>query len=71
VVVAGRAGDPGLLHSVQAAFTHGMDLSLLVSGVIAVIGVVLTLIFLPARPPRRSMDVEVPVSPLVTAESVV
>jgi hypothetical protein len=52
----------------QAAFTHGMDLSLLVSGVIAVVGVVLTLIFLPARPPR---GIEVPVSSLVTAESVV
>jgi DHA2 family multidrug resistance protein-like MFS transporter len=75
VVVAGRLGDSGLLHSVQSAFTHGMDLSLLVSAVIALAGVVLALVFLPARPTRTAGPAEVepqpPISPLAAAESVV
>ena len=48
--VAERAGDPGLLAAVQAAFTHGMSRSLLVAGALAVIGTVLALVVLPARP---------------------
>jgi EmrB/QacA subfamily drug resistance transporter len=75
VAVATRLGDPGLLHNVQSAFTHGMDLSLLVSGSVAVIGAILTLIFLPSRPPRPDTleedDPQVPISPLAAAESVV
>jgi MFS transporter, DHA2 family, multidrug resistance protein len=75
VAVAGRIGDPGLLDSIRAAFTHGMDLSLLVAGAVALAGAILTLIFLPARPPRPGTDTEAdpqaPVSPLAAAESVV
>jgi hypothetical protein len=35
---------------VQAAFTSGMDLALVVAGGVAVAGAVLALLFLPARP---------------------
>jgi MFS transporter, DHA2 family, multidrug resistance protein len=51
VAVAGKLGDPGLLESVRSAFTHGMDLSLMVAAGIALVGAVLALIYLPARPP--------------------
>ncbi|WP_312034332.1 DHA2 family efflux MFS transporter permease subunit [Actinoplanes sp. TBRC 11911] len=43
--------DPGMLHAVQAAFTHGMDMSLIVAGAIAAVGVVLAMVILPARTP--------------------
>jgi hypothetical protein len=36
-----------LLRSVDAAFVHGMDMALLVSAGIAVVGAVLTVVFLP------------------------
>jgi EmrB/QacA subfamily drug resistance transporter len=75
VVVATRLGDQGLLHSVQAAFTHGMNMSLLVAAVVALVGAVLALIFLPARPPGpdapEDVAAQAPVSPLAAAESVV
>jgi Na+/melibiose symporter-like transporter len=47
VAVAQQAGAPALLHSVRSAFTAGMDLALVVSGGIATVGLVLTLLFLP------------------------
>jgi len=64
VAVAGRLADPALLRSVQAAFTHGMDRSLVVAGVVALAGTVLALLFLPGRaaPPVESR-------PAVLAES--
>jgi hypothetical protein len=48
VAVAQKIKSASLLASVRTAFVHGMDLALLVSGGIAVAGIVLTLIFLPA-----------------------
>jgi hypothetical protein len=48
VAVAQKIHSAALLASVQAAFVHGMDLALLVSAGIALAGVVLTLVFLPA-----------------------
>jgi Na+/melibiose symporter-like transporter len=48
VAVASKLHSAALLASVRAAFVHGMDLSLAVSAGIAVAGVVLTVIFLPA-----------------------
>jgi DHA2 family multidrug resistance protein-like MFS transporter len=48
VVVAQRLGDAGLLGAVRAAFTSGMDASLLVAGVVAVVGAILAVIFLPS-----------------------
>jgi EmrB/QacA subfamily drug resistance transporter len=48
VAVAARAGSAGLLDSVRAAFVHGMSLSLLVAAVIALLGAVLALFFLPS-----------------------
>jgi MFS transporter, DHA2 family, multidrug resistance protein len=47
VAVAGRAHSAVLLHSVRAAFLHGLDLALLVSAGIAVAGVLLAILFLP------------------------
>ena len=48
VAVAQKLHSAALLASVQAAFVHGMDMALLVSAGIALAGVVLTLVFLPA-----------------------
>jgi Na+/melibiose symporter-like transporter len=47
VVVAQKIHSASLLESVHAAFVHGMDLALLVSGGIAVVGALLTAAFLP------------------------
>jgi hypothetical protein len=54
LAVARKIHSAQLLASVQAAFTHGMDLALLVSAGIAVAGAVLTLIFLPASNAPRT-----------------
>jgi EmrB/QacA subfamily drug resistance transporter len=45
--VAQQLHSPSFLASVRAAFVHGMDLALLVSAGSAVVGVVLTILFLP------------------------
>jgi MFS transporter, DHA2 family, multidrug resistance protein len=50
VEVAHQLGSAALLLTVRGAFVHGMDLLLGVCGGIAVVGVVLTLAFLPRRP---------------------
>jgi Na+/melibiose symporter-like transporter len=47
VAVAQKIHSALLLRSVDAAFVHGMDLALMVSAGIAVVGVVLTVAFLP------------------------
>ena len=47
VAVAQKLHSAALLRSVDAAFVHGMDLALLVSAAIAVVGAVLTVVFLP------------------------
>jgi EmrB/QacA subfamily drug resistance transporter len=73
VATAGGLGDQALLHSVQAAFTSGMDLALVVAGAVAVCGAGLALLFLPARPvvPDEHAAPLVPVPPPAAAESVV
>jgi DHA2 family multidrug resistance protein-like MFS transporter len=59
------AADPGQLHLVRVAFAHGMDVSLLVAGSVALAGAALALVLMPARP------AEPPVPPVsaVLAES--
>ena len=47
VAAARLIHSTALLHSVRAAFVHGMDLALLVSGGIAAAGVLLAAVFLP------------------------
>jgi EmrB/QacA subfamily drug resistance transporter len=59
--VAVAAKDPGLLHAVRTAFTHGMDTSLLVAAAIAAAGVVLALVMVPGREPAAPMERERPV----------
>jgi EmrB/QacA subfamily drug resistance transporter len=46
---AAQLHSPGLLRTVQAAYVHGLDMTLLVSAAIAAGGVVLALAFLPGR----------------------
>jgi hypothetical protein len=65
VAVAHQMRSASLLKSVQAAFVHGMDNALLVSAGIAVIGFLLTVVFLPkvnapneAVPARRDQEGE-------------
>jgi EmrB/QacA subfamily drug resistance transporter len=48
LAVAQRLRSASLLESVRAAFVHGMDVSLVVAAGIALAGLVLTLVFLPA-----------------------
>jgi hypothetical protein len=55
VAVASKVHSAALLASVQAAFVHGMDLALAVSAGIALAGVVLTLVFLPASNAPKKM----------------
>jgi MFS transporter, DHA2 family, multidrug resistance protein len=52
VEVADRLGSPELLLDVRSAFVDGLDRMLWVSAGVAVLGVLLTLLFLPARAPR-------------------
>jgi MFS transporter, DHA2 family, multidrug resistance protein len=47
VAVAQKLHSTVLLRSVDVAFVHGMDMALLVSAAIAVVGAVLTAVFLP------------------------
>jgi DHA2 family multidrug resistance protein-like MFS transporter len=47
VAVADKIHSPALLTSAHAAFVHGMDLALVVSGAVALVGVALTVGFLP------------------------
>ncbi|MCA2211968.1 DHA2 family efflux MFS transporter permease subunit [Jidongwangia harbinensis] len=64
IAVADRLGAPGLLDSVRTAFTHGMDVSLLAAAGVAVLGGLLTVLLVPARPPAVS-------GPAALAESAV
>jgi EmrB/QacA subfamily drug resistance transporter len=54
IAVAERLGATGLLDSVRTAFTHGMDVSLLVAAGVAVLGGLLTVVLVPARRPATS-----------------
>ena len=47
VAAADQIHSPALLTSAHTAFVHGMDLALVVSGAIALVGVALTVVFLP------------------------
>ena len=51
VAAAEQLHSPQLLDSVRAAFVHGIDRVLLVSGVLAAVGIVLAVVFLPRRVP--------------------
>ncbi|HLH68394.1 MAG TPA: MFS transporter [Candidatus Dormibacteraeota bacterium] len=55
LALASRVGSAGLAASVRAAFIHGMDAALLMSAGVAVVGAVLALVFLPARPARAAV----------------
>jgi EmrB/QacA subfamily drug resistance transporter len=59
VAVAQKLHSPALLTAVHRAFVHGMDLALLVSAGIALVGVVLTLLFLPQRNAAKPLTPEV------------
>jgi MFS transporter, DHA2 family, multidrug resistance protein len=50
VAVAEQLRSPTLLHSVRAAFVTGADQALVVSALIAIAGMVLAILFLPAAP---------------------
>ena len=65
VVVASKAGDTGLLEAVRAAFTHGMDVSLVTGAAVAATGAILAFVLLPGR----SAAAPVESGELVLAES--
>lgn len=50
VAVAARTGSASLSRSVRVAFVHGMDVALVVSAVFPLVGALLAVAFLPARP---------------------
>jgi MFS transporter, DHA2 family, multidrug resistance protein len=60
LAVAAKLHSPAFLDMVRGSFVHGMDVSLVVAGGIAAAGMLLALIFLPARATRTSRD-EAPV----------
>jgi DHA2 family multidrug resistance protein-like MFS transporter len=64
VAIARQIHSAALLTSVHAAFTHGMDLALLVSAGIALAGIVLTLLFLP-RTSTNTAQVQIDHEPQV------
>ena len=49
LAVAAELHSPVLLRMVQNAFVNGMDVALVIGGGIAIVGLVLTLIFLPSK----------------------
>jgi MFS transporter, DHA2 family, multidrug resistance protein len=49
LAVADKLHSPALLRMVQGAFVNGMDVSLVVAGGMALVGLVLTLLFLPSK----------------------
>jgi Na+/melibiose symporter-like transporter len=70
VAVAAQIHSPALLTSAHTAFVHGMDLALVVSGAVALVGVALTVVFLPQvnavkaveRPPVETLPAVVAVT---------
>ncbi|GAA0565750.1 DHA2 family efflux MFS transporter permease subunit [Paractinoplanes ferrugineus] len=58
VAIGIRTGDAGTLEAVRAAFTHGMDVSLVVAASVAAAGVVLALLMLPGRVARSEAVVQ-------------
>jgi EmrB/QacA subfamily drug resistance transporter len=64
IAVAQQIGSASLLHSVRSSFVDGMDAALLVSAGIAVVGLVLTVLFLP----RTNAEKEVHVSSALKAQ---
>lgn len=54
LAVAQQLHSQALLRSVRAAFVHGTDQALLVSAVIAIIGAILAIMFLPASRPQTA-----------------
>jgi MFS transporter, DHA2 family, multidrug resistance protein len=65
VAAAIKLGDPGLTDAARAAFTHGMDVSLVVAAVVAAAGAILALVLLPGGTPAAPVEEE----RLVLAES--
>ena len=58
LAVAQQLGSASLLASVRTAFVQGMDVSLVVAAGIAVVGFVLTLVFLPGRAAAKAEEAE-------------
>jgi DHA2 family multidrug resistance protein-like MFS transporter len=59
IEVGRQLHDETLIRSVQVAFDHGMNLTLLVSGILVFIGAALALVFLPRRPaPKEPTPIE-------------
>jgi MFS transporter, DHA2 family, multidrug resistance protein len=56
VAVADRIHSPALLTSAHDAFVHGMDLALVVSGAISLVGLALTVAFLPQVKGVRTVE---------------
>ncbi|GIM93407.1 MFS transporter [Paractinoplanes toevensis] len=52
------AADPGALEAIRTAFTHGMDVSLVVAAAVAAAGAILALLMLPGRAKPAAAVVE-------------
>lgn len=70
VAVAHQLGSAALLASVRAAFVQGMDVALLVSTGIAVVGIVLAVAFLPGKARSKAGGTEPVEEPLIIPPSV-
>jgi MFS family permease len=69
VAIAEKLHSGPLLASVRMAFVHGMDMALIVSAAIALVGVVLTVVFLPRTNASTEADELVPDMSLSLSES--
>ena len=56
VAVADQIHSPALLDSAHIAFVHGMDLALVVSGAVALVGLALTVAFLPQSSVSKAVE---------------
>jgi DHA2 family multidrug resistance protein-like MFS transporter len=68
IAIAHQIHSPALLASAHAAFVHGMSLALVLSGAVALVGVVLTVIFLPqVRASKAAEQPPVEMPPAIVA----
>jgi len=58
LALAGHLGSPALAHAAEAAFVHGMDVSLVVAAAVALCGAILAVLVLPgaSREPAAAGD---------------
>ncbi|NEB81701.1 DHA2 family efflux MFS transporter permease subunit [Streptomyces sp. SID14478] len=68
-VVAGRLGDHALAASANAAYVHGMDLALVVIGIVALAAALLSAALMPGRPQSAGTTASAPEVAPISADA--